>query len=109
MKTLSNCADNLGIALKLSPSFCVKGVELKAVLFKWLKQEGKEIPSWRSLVKAVSSPVGGENPALAKRIARKHMQKKREFPTSSGRACTCTLIRACIPSTLIQAIFMLLV
>ena len=84
VESLRNRADDLGIALKLSPSFCVKGVELKAVIFKWLKQEGKDIPSWRSLVKAVSSPVGGENPALAKRIARKIIQKKRESPTSSG-------------------------
>ena len=31
-----------------------------------------EKPTWRSLVKAVEQNMGGDNPALAQTIARKH-------------------------------------
>ena len=49
---------------------------LSQVVTTWLKQSynvGKfGFPSWRALVKAINSPAGGYNHALAKRIASSH-------------------------------------
>ena len=47
------------------------------VLLKWLKQchdvQRHGHPTWRRLVEAVDSPNGGNNPALAKDIANRHL------------------------------------
>ena len=52
---------------------------LGQVVTLWLKQSYNVIkfglPSWRTLVKAVNSPAGGYNCALAKRIASSHLGK----------------------------------
>ncbi len=46
---------------------------LAEVLLAWLRNVGVFVPrTWRGLVKAVDSPVGGNNPALAMAIAKKH-------------------------------------
>ena len=77
--------DGIGITLGLSPGElevirrnCVgdaKGA-LGQVIRTWLRQSYNVgmfgPPSWRSLVKMVDSPAGGESPMLAKRIASKH-------------------------------------
>ena len=67
--------------IKLIASEC--GSEPKYCLFTaledWLKRmyntEKYGNPSWRMLVKAVASPTGGANPALAQAIADKHSGK----------------------------------
>ena len=49
---------------------------LEASLKEWLRkaydtaQHG--VPSWERLVAAVANPVGGDNPALAENIAKRH-------------------------------------
>ena len=49
---------------------------LQAVLLAWLSKsynvEKHGPPSWRTLVKAVADPIGGEDVALAQKIAEKH-------------------------------------
>ena len=49
---------------------------LRTVLVKWLQKcynyQEFGSPTWRMLVKAVSDPAGGNNNALAERIAKKH-------------------------------------
>ena len=51
---------------------------LKGVIHMWLRQanltKGAESasPSWKTLVAAVDAPAGGEDPALAKKIATAH-------------------------------------
>ena len=49
---------------------------LREVLFEWLQQAYNtsqfELPSWKLLVEAVAHPGGGNDPALARRIAIKH-------------------------------------
>ena len=49
---------------------------LQTVLVKWLQKcynyQQFGSPTWRMLVKAVSDPAGGNNNALAERIAEKH-------------------------------------
>ena len=52
---------------------------LQAVVEKWL-QKGYNYqkfgsPTWKMLVEAVANPVGGDNTALAERIAKKHLSK----------------------------------
>ena len=43
------------------------------VLVKWLSQDEKHgSPTWRKLVEAVDNEAGGNNHALAKRIAKQH-------------------------------------
>ena len=73
---------DFGTALGLSPS-AIKGVAaahpgdpgqcMFDILDKWVRKDynhGKfGPPSWRKLVKAVASNVGGQNPALAEKIA----------------------------------------
>ena len=77
----------LGNALRLRPGVLdvIEADELDSesrftrLLTEWLQQNyntdrfGK--PSWRLLVDAVAHPVGGNNPALAKKIAAKHKGK----------------------------------
>ena len=50
---------------------------LREVILKWLRRSGYDYrqygpPTWRWLVKAVSSPAGGNNPELARRIVALH-------------------------------------
>ena len=72
-------------ALRLKPSaedtiarqyFHNPGDYLKAVLRKWLCKEYNTekhgLPTWRKLVEAVAKPAGGNNPDLAREIAKKH-------------------------------------
>ena len=75
----------IGITLGLSSNEldiiaheCVRDVKraLGRVIQMWLSQSYNVarfgLPSWRSLARAVGSPVGGINHVLAKRIASKH-------------------------------------
>ena len=71
----------LGIGLGLPPGELLalrKGAQdieqaFSEVLLAWLKNVGNfGPPTWRRLVKAVDSPAGGNNPALAMAIAEKH-------------------------------------
>ena len=52
---------------------------LRAVVVKWLQKNYNYqefgSPTWKMLVKAVADPVGGNNPALAESIAKKHLSK----------------------------------
>ena len=52
---------------------------LQSSLTSWLQLrynvKKHKLPSWHSLVCAVEHPVGGNNPALAERIAKKHSCK----------------------------------
>ena len=70
-------ADKLGIALGLSAGSFDPTME--SVAQTWLNQDYNtqrhQLPSYRRLVKAVASKVGGSNPALAKKIAAKHPGK----------------------------------
>lgn len=49
---------------------------LREVVTKWLEKAYNTcrygLPTWRTLVKAVSDPAGGDNPDLAERISEKH-------------------------------------
>ena len=71
----------LGIGLGLPPgelSSIRKGAQdieqaFSEVLVAWLKNVGVlGPPTWRRLVEAVDSPAGGNHPALAMSIAKKH-------------------------------------
>ncbi len=71
----------LGIGLGLPPGelqAIQRGAQhadqgLAEVLLAWLRNVGCFVrPTWRGLVKAVDSPAGGNNPALAMAIAVKH-------------------------------------
>ena len=77
----------LGMALKLRRTV-LSGIEadlpdsasrLEQVLTEWLQQafdiERFGPPSWKQLVSAVAHPIGGNNPALAQRIAHRHNGK----------------------------------
>ena len=52
---------------------------MQSVVQTWLDQDYNtqhhQLPSYRRLVKAVASKVGGSNPALAKEIAANHSGK----------------------------------
>ena len=75
----------LGLALRINPNSLdtIKETEsdpkkrLIALMKTWLskgynfKKFGN--PSWKLLCAAVHSPVGGNNPALAEKIAEKHL------------------------------------
>ena len=43
-------------------------------------------PTWKMLVEAVRAPTGGNNTALAKRIARDHPHTPRASPVSYSQA-----------------------
>lgn len=76
----------IGTALRLSDDTlsCIKkesaddAEAMIKVVTDWLKLNynwkrfGK--PSWKALVKAVASPIGGDNTALAIKIAEKHKE-----------------------------------
>ena len=52
-------------------------ISLREVILKWLRKCGYDFgqygpPTWRWVVKAVNSPVGGNNPELARLIAAEH-------------------------------------
>ena len=74
LTSIEKKADKLGIALGLSPGRFDPTME--SVVQTWLNQEyttqRHQLPSYRRLVRAVASKVGGSNPALAKRIAAYH-------------------------------------
>ena len=63
---------------------------LQTVLVKWLQKcydyQRFGSPTWRMLVKAVSDPAGGNNSALAERIAKNH----------AGRWFECISCRLCV-------------
>ena len=74
---------NIGLALRLTPdSLNTIGTKenvtdrLLEVLNQWLKKsynvERFGDPSWKLLVKAVSEPAGGNDRALAEKIAQQH-------------------------------------
>ena len=52
---------------------------MESIVENWLTQnyniQRHQLPSYRRLVKAVASKVGGSNPALAKKIADNHPGK----------------------------------
>ena len=64
----------MGIALGLSSGSFEP--TMQSVIETWLRQDYNtqrhELPSYRRLVRAVASRVGGSYPALAKEIASKH-------------------------------------
>ena len=71
----------LGIGLGLPPGELLaihRGAQhveqgFTEVLVAWLRNIGNfGTPTWRKLVKAVDSPAGGNNPALAMAIAGRH-------------------------------------
>ena len=77
--------ESLGIVLRITPAelYTISSKNhsdpkkcLRDVLFAWLQQryDTKRFgqPSWRMLCQAVQKPVGGNNPALARKIAIKH-------------------------------------
>jgi len=59
------------IATRIDPEQC-----LQEVVVRWLRKtydvDRHGLPTWRTLVKAVSDKAGGNNPALAEEIARDH-------------------------------------
>ena len=69
-------ASNIGTALGLSLDSFDSEPTLESVVDTWLSQsyntERHKEPTYRRLVKAVASQVGGSNPALAKNIAKEH-------------------------------------
>ena len=75
---------NLGIYFQLPTNFLdeIRGKFrqnadrcLTAVLGEWLKNPSSDSPSWRTVVAAVASRVGGDNPAEARKIARNYTSK----------------------------------
>ena len=77
----------VGLALRLHPD-TLNTIEadhrdaasrLSAVLDKWLRKSYDTtthgLPSWEVLVKAVAHPAGGNDRALADKIARRHNGK----------------------------------
>ena len=80
---MANEWKNIGLALRLTPD-ALNTISTKdnskacllEVLNQWLKKTynvkrfGE--PSWELIVKAVSDPAGGNNHALAEKIAQKH-------------------------------------
>ena len=59
---------------------------LQAVLVKWLKKgynyQKFGSPTWRMLVEAVAHPTGGNDSALAKLLAQKHLGMYMKSPIS---------------------------
>ena len=46
---------------------------LREVIVRWLRKvHNVNPPTWKTLVKAVADEAGGENPALAERLANNH-------------------------------------
>lgn len=83
------------LALRLPPSdrseisnaYYEKSEEcLQAVLVKWLKKgynyQKFGSPTWRMLVEAVADPTGGNDSALAKFLAQKHLGMHMKSPIS---------------------------
>ena len=74
--SLQNESEDLAVALGLLLGSLPARASLREVVSLWLGKEynvakhGK--PSWRSMVRAIASPIGGKNPALAKRVAKKY-------------------------------------
>ena len=73
---------NLGIELGLRPGTVVQNQldltkALTEVLLTWLRRqynvEKYGHPTWQRLREAVDSPSGGDNPALAEKIAKKYL------------------------------------
>ena len=71
LKLLPADQSAIGAAHPGNPHGC-----LQTVLVKWLQKcynyQKFGSPTWRMLVKAVSDPAGGNNNALAERIAKKY-------------------------------------
>ena len=74
---------SLGLALRLKPaeldSISTKNRDdptecLRDMLLAWLQQRSSKFgpPSWRILCQAISKRAGGNNPALARKIADYH-------------------------------------
>ena len=79
--------ESLGTALRITPaeldnisSMSPLKKCLRGVLLAWLQQryDTKRFgqPSWRKLCQAVHKPAGGNNPALARKIAEEHSKPK---------------------------------
>ena len=96
----------LGIGLRLKPGelqaiYKSHGQDIDQafidVLLAWLRQRYNIAeygpPTWRMLVKAVDSPVGGNNHALAMTISRNH--------AVNGKGCK-AYVSAIIPSNLVN-------
>ena len=61
----------------ISATYCGNPKQcLREVIIRWLRKtydvDRHGPPTWRTLVKAVIDPAGGDNPALAERISKKH-------------------------------------
>ena len=93
-------ADKLGIALGLSAGSFDPTME--SVVQTWLDQnyntQRHQLPSYRRLVSAVASKVGGSNPTLAKEIAANHPGKTTLFimPRAEPQAYSSLFVCACV-------------
>ena len=74
--TLQNQAEDVAVALGLLLGSLPSRASLREVVNLWLSRKYNVAkhgqPSWRFLVRAIASPIGGKNPALAKRVAKKY-------------------------------------
>jgi len=91
--TLAARWSDMCLALKLPTSY-LEAIEadhrgncarcLQIVLMKWLQKDYNHNkygpPSWKSLVKAVDNPAGGNNCGLAETIAKRHPGKHIHIP-----------------------------
>lgn len=61
--------DTIGAENHYRPNEC-----LRVVILKWLQKFGysQSPPTWRRVVEVVESQAGGDNPALARKIASQH-------------------------------------
>ena len=94
---------HIGLALRLDPAqLDVIEIEnrtlddcLTKVVHLWLKKTYNTVrfgePSWRLLARAVGHPAGGNDCALAEKIAEKY--------GGSGRLCACWLWLECVVIT----------
>ena len=86
----------LGVALRIRPA-CLDTISsknhtdpngsLRDILHAWLRQTNDTMtygqPSWRMVCQAIHKRVGGNNPALARRIATKHSKANVFFVSNS--------------------------
>ena len=91
---------NLGIELGLHPGTIAENQldltkALTEVLLTWLKRqydvEKHGHPTWQRLREAVGSPSGGDNPALAEKIAEKHLTSSMSHHSNISLSFPCIL------------------
>ena len=65
---------------------------MRTIINDWLKKnyntERHGPPTWKALVKAVKSPIGGDDTELAEKIAKDHPAQPSEERNSEYSACT---------------------